>query len=228
MRATSKFLLLGAFAMCLSACLPEPPMGSDSAIFKRPSRYGWGGQWGGQGPRPGNEPPAPPAPQQQARNTNRFGHSDNPGRSSGSSRSQNSGSAGNSRSSGNSRTPDSSPDSNSRSVDSNSSNSGSSSTNSISGGGSSDNKMTNSGGGSSTDTGGTSAGNSSAGSANTPPSNLNSYPYGRLVPGKKGYVTLPGANASVGEVNVEGIKPGTAVEIDDPRDASKKIYFRVP
>ncbi len=215
MRATTKFLLLGAFAMCLSACLPEPPMGSQAPIFKRSSRYGWGGP----GQRPGNEPPPPPAPQQQPRNSNRFGHSDNSGSGSGSSRSQNSGSPSNSRSSGDSRTPDST----SRPGDSNSSNSGSGNTNSNSGGGGSDNKMTDSGGGSSN-----SAGNSSVGSANTPPSNLNSYPYARLVPGKKGYVTLPGANASVGEVDVTGIKPGTAVEIDDPRDPSKKIYFRVP
>lgn len=65
-------------------------------------------------------------------------------------------------------------------------------------------------------------------SSNTPPSNLNSYPYARLVPGKKGFVTLPGSNASIGEIDVTGIKPGTPVEINDPRDASKKIYFRVP
>jgi len=49
-----------------------------------------------------------------------------------------------------------------------------------------------------------------------------------LVPGKKGFVTLPGSNSSIGEIDVTGIKPGTPVEINDPRDASKKIYFRVP
>ncbi len=75
---------------------------------------------------------------------------------------------------------------------------------------------------------GSSSSGSSSNSSSTPPSNLNSYPYARLVPGKKGFVTLPGSNSSIGEIDVTGIKPGTPVEINDPRDASKKIYFRVP
>ena len=75
------------------------------------------------------------------------------------------------------------------------------------------------------------SGNSSGGgnsSPNAPPSNLNDYPYARLVPDKKGYVTLPGANADIGQIDVTGIKPGTPVEINDPRNPSKKIHFRVP
>ena len=79
-------------------------------------------------------------------------------------------------------------------------------------------------GSSNSDPGGGNSSSSSKSSSSTPPSNLNSYPYASLVPGKKGVVTLPG----IDEINVEGIKPGTPVEIDDPNNPGKKIYFRVP
>jgi hypothetical protein len=201
MRATTRFLLLGAFAMCLSACLPEPPTPGDAAIFKqRPSRYGWreSGRPGaeGSGAKPQQEQqPQPP--------NNRFGHNDNKKPDSGSP-SQND--------SGNSNGPDSGsgPDSDA----------GSSSGNTAASSPDDDDKKK------MTDSGNPSGGGNS--SASAPPSNLNEYPYARLVPGKKGFVTLSGANAGVGEIDVTGIKPGTPVEITDPRNSSKKIYFRVP
>ncbi len=66
------------------------------------------------------------------------------------------------------------------------------------------------------------------GSKSSPPSNIKSYPFGKPVPGKGGFVTLPSPHDGLGEVDVRGIAPGTAVEIPDPTKPGKKIYFRVP
>ncbi|NNE92999.1 MAG: hypothetical protein HKN23_15245 [Verrucomicrobiales bacterium] len=59
------------------------------------------------------------------------------------------------------------------------------------------------------------------------------------VPGKPLSVTLPGAGKSLGEISIEKydaagnptgepLPPGTPVEIDDPNNPGKKIYFKVP
>ncbi len=66
------------------------------------------------------------------------------------------------------------------------------------------------------------------GSKSSPPSNLKSYPFGKPVPGKGGFVTLPSPHDGLGEIDVRGIAPGTPVEIPDPTKPGKKIYFRVP
>lgn len=212
MRATTRFLLLGAFAMCLSACLPEPPVGSEAAIFKRPSRYGWGAS----GRRPGSGAQPEQKKEQPRSNGNRFGHNDN-NRDTNSS-SQNSGSNSGSSDSG----PNSNPDSGSGPG-----NTASNNRDTGNGAGEKEKKMTDSGSSSSnsgdSNSGSSNSGNSSSGGG-APPSNLNDYPYANLVPGKKGAVSLPG----VGEIDVTGIKPGTPVEIDDPNNPGKKIYFRVP
>ena len=68
----------------------------------------------------------------------------------------------------------------------------------------------------------------SGGSKASPPSNLKSYPFGKPVPGKGGFVTLPSPHDGLGEIDVRGIAPGTPVEIPDPTKPGKKIYFRVP
>ena len=210
MRATTRFLLLGAFAMCLSACLPEPPMGSEAAIFKRPSRYGWGSS--GRRPGPNSSTTMQKKKPQPQSSGNRFGHTENkrkpnssgpnsPAGGSNNSRTADSGSSSSSTSSGDSGSGSRGEDEDRKEMaDSGSSNSGSSNS-----GGSSSNKK-------------------SGSSSSEPPSNLNDYPYANLVPGKKGAVTLPG----IGEIDVTGIKPGTPVEIDDPNNPGKKIYFRVP
>lgn len=65
-------------------------------------------------------------------------------------------------------------------------------------------------------------------SKSSPPSQLKSYPFGKPVPGKGGFVTLPAPHDGLGEVDVRGIAPGTPVEIPDPTKPGKKIYFRVP
>lgn len=189
--------------MCLSACLPEPPMGSDAAIFKRPSRYGWGAS-GGRPTAAAQEPK-----KQQRPSNNRFGHTENKPKP------NNSGS--NSSPSGSNSETGS---------DSGSSSNGAPSSNVAD---ADDNKKMTDSGSSGSESGSSSGGDTSPGGSNkssssTPPSNLNDYPYARLVPGKKGAVTLPG----VGEIDVTGIKPGTPVEIDDPNNPGKKIYFRVP
>lgn len=191
--------------MCFSACLPQPPDGSEASIFKRPTpgRYGWGAT----GRRPGSEAKPAPKPQQQKRaNNNSFGYTENKKKPESGSPPGDSGSP-----DGSNSGPGPIPD--------NASNPAGTAPNNSSGDGSGDNMVD---GGSSSPSGGGSS------TPSAPPSNLNEYPYARLVPGKKGYVTLPGANASVGEIEVTGIKPGTPVEINDPRDPSKKIYFRVP
>jgi len=65
-------------------------------------------------------------------------------------------------------------------------------------------------------------------SKSSPPSNLKSYPFGKPVPGKSGFVTLASPHDGLGEIDVRGIAPGTPVEIPDPTKPGKKIYFRVP
>jgi hypothetical protein len=65
-------------------------------------------------------------------------------------------------------------------------------------------------------------------SKSSPPNSLKSYPFGKPVPGKSGFVTLPSPHDGLGEIDVRGIAPGTPVEIPDPGKPGKKIYFRVP
>jgi hypothetical protein len=47
------------------------------------------------------------------------------------------------------------------------------------------------------------------------------------VPGKSGYVSLPGRN-DLPEIDVRGIPPGTPVEIQDPERTGETIQFKVP
>jgi hypothetical protein len=190
----TKYLLLGGLGLCLSSCIPQPPDG-EAAIFREPSRYGFGS-------KPGSPGGPPPEQQQQPQsNGSRFGHNDGGGQASGPTTPApgTSPDADGSSTTDSGNTPDSAagPGSQAGTPDS---------------GSPSSEKPPSSGGG----------------PASTPPANLNSYPYARLVPGKKGFVTLPGGDAAVGEIDVTGIKPGTPVEINDPRNQSKKIYFRVP
>lgn len=64
-------------------------------------------------------------------------------------------------------------------------------------------------------------------------------PFANPVPGNPLAVTLPGANASLGQISVEKfdssnnptgepLKRGTQVQIPDPNNPGKKIYFKVP
>jgi hypothetical protein len=64
-------------------------------------------------------------------------------------------------------------------------------------------------------------------------------PFANAVPGNPLVVTLPGANASLGQISVEKydssgnptgepLKRGTQVQIPDPNNPGKKIYFKVP
>ncbi len=64
-------------------------------------------------------------------------------------------------------------------------------------------------------------------------------PYANAVAGNPLVVTLPGANASLGQISVEKydssgnptgepLKRGTQVQIPDPNNPGKKIYFKVP
>lgn len=64
-------------------------------------------------------------------------------------------------------------------------------------------------------------------------------PYAIPVPGNPLAVTLPGANASLGAISIEKydsakkptgepLKRGTQVQIPDPNNPGKKIYFKVP
>ena len=59
------------------------------------------------------------------------------------------------------------------------------------------------------------------------------------VPGNPLAVTLPGGNSSLGQISVEkydsagnptgeALKRGTPVQIPDPNNPGKKIYFKVP
>ena len=72
--------------------------------------------------------------------------------------------------------------------------------------------------------------------SSTPSSDM---PYANAVPGNPLVVTLPGANASLGQISVEKydssgnptgepLKRGTQVQIPDPNNPGKKIYFKVP
>lgn len=64
-------------------------------------------------------------------------------------------------------------------------------------------------------------------------------PYANPVPGNPLVVTLPGKNASLGQISVEkydsggnptgeALKRGTQVQIPDPNNPGQKIYFKVP
>ena len=67
---------------------------------------------------------------------------------------------------------------------------------------------------------------------------VSQMPFAKGVPGKPLSVTLPGSNGSLGEISIEQyeggkpsgkpLPPGTPVEIPDPNNPGKKIYFRVP
>jgi hypothetical protein len=61
-----------------------------------------------------------------------------------------------------------------------------------------------------------------------PPSDQFSHlPFAVPVPGKAGYVKLPG-HAGLPEIDVRGMAPGTPVEIPNPAQPGKTIQFRVP
>lgn len=53
-------------------------------------------------------------------------------------------------------------------------------------------------------------------------------PVATPVPGKAGFVTLPGNHAGLPEIDVRGIDSGTAAEIPDPSIPGSTIQFRVP
>ncbi|MCB1205573.1 MAG: hypothetical protein KDN18_15030 [Verrucomicrobiae bacterium] len=64
-------------------------------------------------------------------------------------------------------------------------------------------------------------------------------PYATPVPGNPLVVTLPGTHASLGQISIEKydsggnptgepLKRGTQVQIPDPNNPGKKIYFKVP
>lgn len=64
-------------------------------------------------------------------------------------------------------------------------------------------------------------------------------PYANAVPGNPLVVTLPGTHASLGQISIEKydsagnptgepLKRGTQVQIPDPNNPGKKIYFKVP
>lgn len=57
---------------------------------------------------------------------------------------------------------------------------------------------------------------------------FNHLPFAIPVPGKAGYVTLPGPGAGLPQIDVRGIAPGTPVEIPDPKKSGSTIQFRVP
>ena len=65
------------------------------------------------------------------------------------------------------------------------------------------------------------------------------YPYAIAVPGNPLVVTLPGANASLGHISIEKydssgnptgvpLMRNTQVQIPDPKNPEKKIYFKIP
>lgn len=71
-----------------------------------------------------------------------------------------------------------------------------------------------------------------------PPASTN-MPFANKVPGNPLVVTLPGANSSLGQISIEKydssgnptgqpLKRGTQVQIPDPNNPGKKIYFKVP
>jgi hypothetical protein len=64
-------------------------------------------------------------------------------------------------------------------------------------------------------------------------------PFANAVPGNPLVVTLPGSHASLGQISIEKydsagnptgepLKRGTQVQIPDPNNPGKKIYFKVP
>lgn len=53
-------------------------------------------------------------------------------------------------------------------------------------------------------------------------------PVATPVPGRAGFVTLPGNHAGLPEIDVRGIDSGTAAEIPDPTIPGSTIQFRVP
>ncbi len=64
-------------------------------------------------------------------------------------------------------------------------------------------------------------------------------PYANAVPGNPLVVTLPGTHSSLGQISIEKydsagnptgepLKRGTQVQIPDPNNPGKKIYFKVP
>ena len=74
--------------------------------------------------------------------------------------------------------------------------------------------------------------------ASTAPSAAD-MPYANSVPGNPLVVTLPGGNASLGQISIEKydssgkptgepLKRGTQVQIPDPNNPGKKIFFKVP
>ncbi len=74
--------------------------------------------------------------------------------------------------------------------------------------------------------------------ASTAPSAAD-MPYANSVPGNPLVVTLPGSNASLGQISIEKydssgkptgepLKRGTQVQIPDPNNPGKKIFFKVP
>lgn len=70
------------------------------------------------------------------------------------------------------------------------------------------------------------------------PPSVSQMPFAKGVPGKPLSVTLPAPNDKLGEISIEQFEggkpsgkplpPGTPVEIPDPGNPGKKIYFRVP
>lgn len=70
------------------------------------------------------------------------------------------------------------------------------------------------------------------------PPSVSEMPFAKGVPGKPLSVTLPAPHGSLGEISIEQyeggkpsgkpLPPGTPVEIPDPNNPGKKIYFRVP
>lgn len=71
------------------------------------------------------------------------------------------------------------------------------------------------------------------------PPTSSEMPFANPVPGNPLVVTLPGRNASLGQISVEKydsagnptgepLKRGTQVQIPDPNNPGKKIYFKVP
>lgn len=63
--------------------------------------------------------------------------------------------------------------------------------------------------------------------ASRPANDFSHLPFAVPVPGKAGYVTLPG-HQGLPEIDVRGMAPGTPVEIPNPAQPGKTIQFRVP
>jgi len=87
--------------------------------------------------------------------------------------------------------------------------------------------------------GSSSGGSSSSGSSSGGPPSSGQMPYANKVPGNPLVVTLPGNHSSLGQISIEKydssgnptgqpLKRGTQVQIPDPNNPGKKIYFKVP